>query len=950
MAEWDAGGLSSAARRCWGKSSFDDDGSWMPLHRHLSDSAAVSRHLYEHFLPASTRDLIAAALPGGRADALTLCAWLAGVHDIGKVSPAFAVQVRDLFTVMEYEGLIARPQVAADRRLAPHATAGMIILDEWIFERYRWQVNRTQQFSVVVGGHHGLPPDDLQYKQALDRPSLLGWSPGDGALWRQTQYELLDWVAESTGAAHRLSAWDHARLSQPVQVLLTGLVIMADWIASNPALFPYREDTAYDSRRIHDALAELDLTAPWNAVGPEPSEFVLTSRFGLPESCRLRPVQREALAAAADMPAPGLMIIEAPMGEGKTEAALLAAETLAARSGAGGCYIALPTQATSDAMFARVLEWARRLPDRQRRRGAHSVSLAHSKAFFNTAYTKLFYRGAPAAIAQDERKDERPAVLIAHWWMAGRKKAMFNSFAVGTIDQLLFGALKAKHLALRHLGLAGKVVIVDEAHAYDVYMGVYLDMALEWLAAYGVPVIILSATLPAGRRRDLMAAYERGRRGPQPAQSRRRGRTQDSTGELIAHLSGDIGYPAVITGGSDGPAMVAVTEPSGRSTSVEVRTLEDDPAILAAVLHDELADGGCALIIRNTVRRVQNTSGYLRKELAGIPVTVAHSRFAAPDRADKDELLRVLFGPSGGGDRPSRHIVVASQVAEQSLDIDFDVLVTDLAPVDLVLQRIGRLHRHHRPERVRPARCYLTGADWTSVPPEPVYGSIWVYGRWSLLRSAAALFPYFQDGAKLELPAQIAPLVQAAYSDIPLGPDQWHESIAAAQAEDLKMQADKRRRAKDFRLQSPQQPGKAILGWLYAGSHLDDEECREGRAMVRDLQADSIEVLLIARDGNRYTTLPWLKRHGGIELPTTTCPEEDLARTVAGTTLNLPIELSGQAVIDELEQRHDWIESWQVSRYLEGQLVLDIDLEQGTEIAGRHLDYDKDEGLQVWTL
>lgn len=949
---WDAGRLSHAARVCWGKALHSDDRDWMPLHRHLSDTAAVAGHLYESFLSASVRDQIAAALPGGHSDALLACAWLAGVHDIGKATPAFAIQVPWLFSAMEHGGLTARMQVEKDRRFAPHATAGMVVLDRWLNDRHGWDTADAGQFSIVVGGHHGLPPDSEQYRRAEDHQHLLGWSRADAPIWRQTQFELLDWTAEATGAAARLADWQRVALPQPVQVLLTGLVIMADWIASNSQLFPYRVDTAFDPARIRRALDELDLTDPWSAVAAEPAEDLLTTRFGLPADFRLRPVQRAALEAAADMPAPGLMIIEAPMGEGKTEAALLAAETLAARSGAGGCYIALPTRATSDAMFGRTLEWARRLPDRHLDRGAHSVALSHSKAFSNPGFTKLFRRGEPVAVAQDDggADTERRSALIAHWWMAGRKKTMLNSFVVGTVDQLLFGALKAKHLAMRHLGLAGKVVVIDEAHAYDVYMGVYLDMALEWLAAYRVPVVILSATLPAGRRRDLMAAYERGRKGP-PAPVGRRARLAAAAIAPHPELEGDIGYPVVVTSGSDGPARVSGIETSGRSNAVEVRTLDDDPTALIATLREELADGGCALVIHNTVRRVQETAASLRAVFGEASVTVAHSRFAGPDRADKDELLRNLFGPPGNGhERPAEHIVVASQVAEQSLDIDFDVLVTDLAPVDLVLQRTGRVHRHRREGRCGTPRCYLTGAAWEADVPEPVRGSVFVYGRWALLRSAAVLLPYAAEGRPLELPGDIATLVQRAYGSGTVGPAEWQEAISAAHREEASKRADQEDGAKKFRLQAPLLAGTPILGWLQAGSPFDDEDSPGGRAMVRDIPVDTVEVLLIARHGDRFTTLPWLKRHGGAPLPTETCPAEPVAKTVAASTLNLPIELSGQAVIDELESRHDWIGAWQESRILEGQLILDIDLDHGTELAGHRLEYDRHDGLRVQRL
>ncbi|MEK8106498.1 hypothetical protein NKG94_17000 [Micromonospora sp. M12] len=210
---------------------------------------------------------------------------------------------------------------------------------------------------------------------------------------------------------------------------------------------------------------------------------------------------------------------------------------MARRTGASGCYLALPTRATSDAMFARMLSWLRRLPDAQVGRGDRDVRLAHGKAALNPEYDQLRMTSLPSGIAEDTGG----AAIGVHRWLAGPKRTLLSSFVVGTIDQLLFAALRSKHLVLRHLGLAGKVVVIDEAHAYDVYMGRFLDRALEWLGAYGVPVVVLSATLPAHRRAELMAAYDNGRLGPLPALTwRDRGKTKV---DPYAALRTDLRYP-----------------------------------------------------------------------------------------------------------------------------------------------------------------------------------------------------------------------------------------------------------------------------------------------------------------------------------------------------------------------------------------------------------------------
>jgi CRISPR-associated helicase Cas3 len=415
------------------------------------------------------------------------------------------------------------------------------------------------------------------------------------------------------------------------------------------------------------------------------------ARFGP----RPRPVQVAAVEIALAQPEPGLVIVEAPMGEGKTEAALLAAEALAARSGADGCFVALPTRATTDAMFSRVLRWMQALPGLP---VDTSVVLAHGTANLNDEYRGLLRRAWIREVGQDEAG-------IAHHWLNGRKRGPLAQFVVGTIDQVLFAGLKSRHLMLRHLGLAGKVVIIDECHAYDVFMSRYLDAVLHWLGAYGTPVVLLSATLPAARRAELVRAYDSGR------------------GAETVALPEDPGYPVVVASGMPARAVPA----GGAARAVRLDRLPDDLDVLAGLLRDALAGGGCAVVVRNTVGRVQETADRLVEIFGADEVTVTHSRFLACDRARLDTDLLRRFGPPGPGvERPARHVVVASQVVEQSLDVDFDLMVTDLAPVDLVLQRTGRLHRHDRP---RPAgleqpRCVLVGVqDWAATPPRAVPGS-----------------------------------------------------------------------------------------------------------------------------------------------------------------------------------------------------------------------------------
>ncbi|WP_458078703.1 CRISPR-associated helicase Cas3' [Streptomyces sp. EMB26] len=665
------------------------------------------------------------------------------------------------------------------------------------------------------------------------------------------------------------------------------------------------------------------------------------------------------MGLARDMEAPGLMIVEAPMGEGKTEAALAVAEIFAARSGAGGVFFALPTMATSNAMFPRLLDWLNRLPGVAG--SPHSVHLAHSKAALNEEFTGLMARKgrvtavgvdetAPASGQKPDARHRAGAELVAHTWLRGRKKAMLASFVAGTIDQLLFAGLKSRHLALRHLAVAGKVVVIDEAHAYDTYMSVYLDQVLSWLGAYRVPVVVLSATLPATRRRELVEAY---------------------AGQAGAGISWGADVPdayPLVTAVPPGGAAPLVRRPqaSARSTTVHVEPLVDDLNVLADRLENDLADGGCVLVIRNTVKRVLTTARVLRNRFGTENVTVAHSCFVDLDRADKDSTLLDLFGsPERTDARPSGpHIVVASQVAEQSLDVDFDLLVSDLCPVDLLLQRMGRLHRHRRghdqerrPPRLRTARCLVTGVDWTAAVPAPVRGSVAVYGRYALLRAAAVLRPHLDGVTRrpVQLPTDISPLVQSAYGEGPVGPEDWQKVMKDAAEQFERHRSDQAKRAAVFRLGDVGKPGRPLFGWLAAGVG-DTDDTPAGRAQVRDSR-DSLEVVVVQRrrDGC-LATLPWLKPDGrkrqraGVELPQDATPTSFAARTAASCGLRLPLQFSGETMdraIEELEQLY--LPNWQGkdSPWLSDQLILALDEDCHTRLAGFSLRYSPEDGLEV---
>ena len=919
----------------------------MPLWRHLSDTAEVARCLWDEWLPPPVRELIRG---DGSADVgRRLVVWLAAAHDLGKASPAFAVQVGQCAERMRGVGLDFSPLTGSLKR-APHADLSHLIVRRWL-EGEGFTADQADAFAIVPGGHHGVAPARLDIEQAAS-PRQCG-----GSAWRVVQEELAGWVASNAGIREHLLELQRHPIRPTAQALITAVVILADWMASDAARFPL-QDTRSTRERVAAAWPQFGLVEPWSSVaGGASAQELFDSRFSRARTRPIRPIQREAAALAGQCDEPELMIIEAPMGEGKTEAALLAADVLASRFGSGGVMVALPTMATSDAMFDRVRAWVETVSA-----GPQPMFLAHSKAALNPAFVNLM-RIQPRDVDVTETELSHgdtcgEGVAVALEWLTGRKKGVLANFVVGTIDQVLMGALRTRHLVLRHLALVTKVVVIDEVHAADSYMAVYLSRALHWLGAYGVPTILLSATLPSMRRSEFVAAYQGGiakradetSNGGSPFGSRA-SRPPTDERRLTPSAITPPAYPVITSGGRLGVRSLGVPA-SGSSRALAVEFLDDDDAVLVSTLRRCLARGGVVGIVRNTVNRAQAAAALLRGEFGDAAVTLAHSRFLAIDRMRRERALRAELGPAESAQRrPGPRIIVGTQVLEQSLDIDFDLLISDLAPLDLVLQRVGRLHRHPRPPAQRGSmiepRCLLTGVDWSTDPPVPDRGSVFVYGCSPLLRSIATLQEHLRrsDGL-VRLPEDIAPLVERAYGAEPPVPPSWEQVFAASERDAFDSAVSRRSAAQTYLL--PEVPRQLLFGW--SAGNVGDAESPQGRATVRDGD-DSLEVLVAQRVGDRWFVLPDVDAHGGVELSTHAPPEWAVARAVAQCSLRLPrllcLPWRLSSVIRDLES--NGVAAWQRSPWLRGELVLGLDENMSAELAGVPLRYTQQDGLIVGT-
>ncbi|MGB2950375.1 MAG: CRISPR-associated helicase Cas3' [Rhodococcus sp. (in: high G+C Gram-positive bacteria)] len=893
--------LSSA----WAKYRYDTDES-LSLVRHSEDAAAIAAHLWNDWLPASTKAFLSDGSP--EVETRALAQWLAGTHDVGKLSPAFAVQVPVLAGRMRDAGLRMRSEILF-RTEVPHSLVSHRAIRSY-FEAFGWGRRVASSYAVVAGGHHGVPPALAQLRDD-ELPRHYG-----GPEWRTTRDELIGHVSEVTGADQFFDTWKRRPLSPQQQVLWTGFVIVADWIASSDYF-----SLGHRSESIEEAAAawdKLDLPPPWQAAPPSTIDELMHARFDLPAGATPNPVQRAVVEAARAMAEPGLVIVEAAMGIGKTEAALAASEYLAEKFGQGGVLVALPTMATSNAMFRRVKHWI----EHQDPEAVSSLTLAHGKASLEDSYRGLMRRSRFTDIGRDVAVGDRSSTteVIAHHWFSGRKKALLAEFAVGTIDQLLFAGLKARHLALRHLALVSKVVIVDEVHAADVYMMQYLIRVLEWLGAYRVPVVLLSATLPASQRIALVSAYEIGR-----------GWSGDDV-----QLAGDIGYPSVTV--VDGTRRVIQVESTSPPVAVGIERLDDSIEDLVARLRRDLADGGCVGIVRNTVRRAQETARALAVYFPG-SVTLVHSRFVAQHRADLESRLVSELGRTGV--RPHLRIVVGTQVIEQSLDVDFDLMVSDLAPIDLLFQRIGRLHRHSRgrPAALSAPRLLITGVEeWSDEPPQAIQQSRGIYGDLYLMRALAVL----AGKDAVTLPSEIASLVQAAYDDNFTWPTGWADAGATAEAAFRTKVAELESRASTWRIWQPSE-NPTLVDWLK--QNVGEVDDARGQAKVRDTE-EGVDVLLTKSVGGQVYLLD---QCGGGSVETTFPPEDALARRVLTSSVKLPREFTHPGIVD---QTIDLLErqmygGWQESKWLAGELVLELDGEMSAMLLGFDIRYDSIEGLVV---
>ncbi|MCW3476877.1 CRISPR-associated helicase Cas3' [Limobrevibacterium gyesilva] len=719
----------------WGKTRRRDDGSpgWHPAAYHSLDVAAVASVLLrEHGVPRVN--------PEFHALLLALVAW----HDIGKFTRTFQCKAQAFWPTV-----LGRFQPVA----APHGhdTAGYGLLtgplEDVAAPLLEGWGNFRHGMLRAVCGHHGRPPGSID---AVPAEEACNVCLGAARLFAAD-------AARVVGGHH--VRFPGRAVAPGLIWQLAGLAVLSDWIGSNEAWFAaHPTPIPLEQYWTEHALPQASAAVARAGIMPARARSQVALADLAPHVTEPTPLQ--ALAATLDLPAngPSLVVIEDQTGAGKTEAALLLAHRMMAAGQAHGLFVALPTMATANAMYSRLAEAYRALFDTGE---APSLVLAHGKRGLHERFQKsiLPVPDSDDALATDPA-DETAGAQCAAWVASDRRRAFLADVGVGTIDQALLAVLPARHAALRQLGLSQRVLIVDEAHAYDAYMSQELETLVAFHAGLGGSTIILSATLPQARRAALVTAFHRGAGG--------------STSELACDH-----YP-LVTLATAGGALEQPCDPRrelGRNVVVErLATAEAAVARIAAAARAGLA----VAWIRNAVDDAIEGHAALRTD--GIDADLFHARFAMGDRLQIEEAAIRRFGRIAAQTERAGRVLVATQVIEQSLDLDFDLIVSDLAPIDLLIQRAGRLWRHARPDR--PAAADTPRLLVVSPEPTTDADGGWLCGplrrtrniyRWTILwRTARELFG---TGA-IATPGDVRRLIEAVYAK----PDDVPEGLRAALA------------------------------------------------------------------------------------------------------------------------------------------------------------------------
>jgi len=717
----------------WAKTDQSGSEKIHPLIYHLIDVGECTLALWKHAFSQQTRQTFTGFLDLEPEATGRLLAFWASLHDLGKAAPGFQRKYLPRIPVLDGMGFVFPKDVSPNP--VPHGILSAWALTDLLQECGLTKSN-ARQIAFALGGHHGAWPTNDRFSPT----SLKSSDKGEG-LWDTARKDLLLALKEVYQPANIVSLPKAQEERNAFLTLFSGLVSVADWLGSMSENFPFTEEYLpageYAERVAHKAMDALNKLG-WMGWQAEGNLLAFAAMF--PNIQTPNDIQQKTFEDTKGIKLPALVILEAPTGIGKTEAALYLADTWLQGQKGRGLYIAMPTQATSNQMFERVVEFL------QSRYTAQSINahLVHGAALLEDDEETP----QPQGIAQDDKAAE--GNVKAETWFLPRKRTLLAPFGVGTVDQALMSVLQTNHFFVRLFGLGQKVVVFDEVHAYDTYMSTLFQRLLRWLRSIGTSVILLSATLPEKTRKELAGAW---------------------LGKDEAALP-PAEYPRMTM--VSGEKVDSVPLPPPESHILQLTWADSTPEQAANHLAEKLKDGGCAAVICNRVKRAQEVYAAIKARgiIEGDKLILFHARFPFVWRKDIEDCVLKIFGKNKehpdqpNPHRPQKAIVVATQVIEQSLDLDFDYMLTDLAPIDLLLQRAGRLHRHkqnnvYRPEGLKhPVIAIALPAEKNGLPDFGLDDR--VYDKATLLCTWLTL----HERERLILPEETSKLIEAVYGDV----------------------------------------------------------------------------------------------------------------------------------------------------------------------------------------
>lgn len=801
--------------RYWGKAraALDSGPKWHPLAYHMLDVAAVAGELLE-VRPVS-RARLRQIFKSDDTALIPFFSFLAAIHDTGKFARAFQCKVPEFWGEAQ---LSPRP----DFNEANHHDA-----DGWSFWRgpaskslraavWRGDDEPLDRLLVASIAHHGRPIDRCGFDRAqLQREYGGGLRDAEACIREFADLMTCDPINASCVDNEEIARFSH---------WVAGFVTVADWVGSNQAWFAYRQPnmTAADYWALAKSQAKAAIAAAGLAPTPASSRQSFQALTG-----RDQPTPLQNWAQTVVLPeGPTLFILEDITGAGKTEAAQMLIHRLMAGGRASGAFWAMPTQATANAMYDRQSQALLALFAPNAR---PSLALAHGQARFNPRFQdSIMPAGAHETPYGTDDTDIPASAACAAFLAEDRRLCLLADVGAGTIDQAVLGVLPSKFNTVRLFGLADKVLIIDEAHAYDAFVGTELKRLLAFQAGLGGSAIVLSATLTLKDRTEIVREW------------------CQAVGGQVALSSKDVPrqYPLASLAAPDGftTAPIEADPRRVRSLAIDLVTSADEVLVH---LKRTLNAGGAAAWVRNTVDDVLAAAAMA--QAAGIEPIVFHARFAQADRQAIENRVLDLFGPTSKAADRAGKLVIATQVIEQSLDLDFDQLASDLAPIDLIIQRAGRMRRHARTDRPQDASEALlvlspdpganADANWLK---RLLPGAAAVYAHagvmWRTARELAAW-------RKLLTPDDVRDLVEAVYAGTECPPDL---EMAARRAEGTEMA---RGAQAFFNLLD------LDTGYDRVGLHWGDER----KVQTRD--ADPQTTMRLARIAENGALVPWAQGH-----------------------------------------------------------------------------------------